>query len=287
MDLLPSKKKHHSKKKRRDLERRAKRLAVTEPLVPRTREIYVRGKSFELLQDFPFIGAIIEAFKTSFVHQGGPCVLLIKHAMTLAPPRFKLTVTDLEDAFDTLKKMSEFLPGTDDINSREHKSTTISLEPLGFVKTGNSKFSTKRLLDTLHSFDSVGMYSLSVIAGVIKRSSLFGIAQNDNALKLLASISKNLDRPGKLNSVKEIVSINYDAGAVLEGHVDPSILCTFVTTRTVNHDRATLLQFADMGSEELKYDVAYHRWDLVFFPAQLHHQTFPYDGEREIMNIFY
>jgi hypothetical protein len=281
-------KKHLSRKQRLVLEqRRRAREKLAEPVHTRERVVYVAGKHLALLREFPFIGAVINAFARSVVHQGGPCALHIKRGIFVAPPRFGLTVPALEKAFDKLREVAHPIAGTDGNDSAIHNTASIRLNASGTVLSGRASLVTKRLMTTLHAFDDFGMHSMRVIAGVLARWSRFGFAESANASKLLEAIKDVLARPKLLQEKKHILSVFYKPGGVLEGHIDTTSVATFITTRTPNDDRETLLNLADMGSQELKYTIGYHRWDLVFFPADVWHQTSAYSEPREIMNLFY
>jgi hypothetical protein len=286
--VAPPQKKHLSKKQRSALERRAARLAREEPMrVRAVHAVYVPGTSFSLLREFPLLGAIIDAFVESVVHKGGPCALLIRKAIFVAPPRFGLSVRALEHAFDTLSDVAKPIYGTDAADSPKHDTASIRLNASGTVMSGRATRVTVRLMKTLRAFDEFGTHCLRIIAGVLSRWSLFGFAESVNAVNLLEAIKYHFDHPKVVEEKKHVLSVFYKPEGVIEGHVDTVELATFITTRTPNDDRETLLNLANMESKELKHTVAYHRWDLVFFPANVWHQTSAYPEAREIMNLFY
>jgi hypothetical protein len=283
----PSKKKHYSKKDRRALERRHARALEAAPMHTRSISVYVAGKAFALLREFPLLGAIVEAFAQSVVHQGGPCVLHIRRGIFLAPPRFGLDVPTLEKAFDTFREMAKPIPGTDIPGSSTHDTASIRLSANETVTAGRASLVTKRLMKTLRAFDDFGMYTLRVIAGCLTRWSLLGFAASANAENLLQVLKHVFANPKALQEKKHVLAVFYKPNGVLEGHIDPTEVATFITTRTPNDDRETLLNIADMDCKKLKYTIGYHRWDVVFFPANVYHQTSAYPEEREIMNLFY
>jgi hypothetical protein len=161
------------------------------------------------------------------------------------------------------------------------------LNASGTVMSGRATLVTARLKKTLRAFDEFGTHCLRIIAGVLSRWSLFGFAESVNAVNLLEAIKYHFDHPKVVEEKKHVLSVFYKPEGVIEGHVDTVELATFITTRTPNDDRETLLNLANMESKELKHTVAYHRWDLVFFPANVWHQTSAYPEAREIMNLFY
>lgn len=252
--------------------------------------VYVRGPRFERLREFPVLGAVVEAFAASMVHRGGPCALLIREAVLLAPARFRLTVDRMEEAFDALKRIARPIAGTTDKSSVPTTTATISLT--GSVMAGRATALTSAhkasLLASLGAFDAFCMHLMRLIYECLHARTALGFAaDNANAAALEQALAGAFARPSIIEKAKHVISLFYKPGAVLEGHVDTSKVATFITTRTRNADRRVLLNLADMGDDEFKYEVAYDRWDVFFFPADVWHQTSPIPTEREIVNLFY
>lgn len=281
----PSSKKKYSSVQRNYLKRRARRLAKEE-VAGISRAYYVRGPNFKFLREIPLLGAVIDAFASSVVHQGGPCALLLEKAVLVAPPRFGLSVPAIEAAFASLKDISRPIAGTTgDTGEVKHRTACVRFD--GYVMSGKTARVNNRLLVTLQAFDSLCTYLMRVIYECLCKWNQFGFKESVNATALHQAFANTFAKPQRVNAQKHIISVFYDPGATLNGHEDTCEVATFITTNTPNQNRQVLLNLADMESKVLKHEIAYHRWDLVFFPAKVWHQTSPYPSEREIMNIFY
>lgn len=259
-------------------------------IVERREAVYVRGPRVGRLREFPALGAVIDAFAASMVHRGGPCALLIREAVLLAPARFGLTADRMEEAFDGLKLIARPIAGTTDKFSTPTTTATISLT--GSVMAGRATALTgarkASLLASLGAFDAFCMHLMHLIYECLHyRAALGFAADNANAEALEQALAGAFARPSIIENAKHVIALFYKPSDVLEGHIDTSKVATFITTRTRNADRRVLLNLADMGDDALKYEVAYDRWDVFFFPAAVWHQTSPIPTEREIVNLFY
>lgn len=250
------------------------------------RAVYVRGRYFQRLAEFPLLGAVVEAYDVSALQQGGPCALLIRKAIVLAPPRFNLTEARMEEAFDTLHDVGRPVAGTTKKQSATIRTAAISLT--GVVKSGRATLVTKKLMESLKAFDDFCMHLMHLIFECVARHALLGLKNGKvNALALKDALAHTFDDPKKLEAKRNVIAVFYEPGNVLEGHEDPTDVATFITTRTRNDAHIPLLNLADMDSDEPRYQLAYDRWDVVFFPAKVWHQTNPYPSKRDILNLFY
>lgn len=263
-----------------------RRCRTRRPRCPRTDDVYIRGPNFEWLHDFMYAGHVASACHA--YDDKAPLVLHIRGAIYKSPPRFGLShPSRLDYVFSELDAMAVPLAGTSAPNSAYHRAVTVHLQHSVKVATGlPHRPASPQLLDALANFDALGVYTLRLIAECLRRwMSITDTIPPDHVEHALKRLDRARARPSMLQD-KCILSVFYEPGGCLEGHVDSSKVGTLVTTNTANPDGLPLLELAPGHIAEDVTTVAYDRGDLVFFPANVWHRTRPFPRARQILNLF-